>query len=750
MRRPTVPLYPLYRSLPLLLAGLSISLSAQTSEKSSAKSNGETNGFSGGWDPQAVLRAESFVKPPADVERIIMAPRVDISFENASPDRAWFLRSTGPDRGDIKDFGKPHVWLGGVQVDTQANRARSLTTSTARGLTLVNPKTGATSALEMPRNVHSVSSPVWSPTAAQVAFIANFHDASYAYVADASTGRSRQLGRTPLLATMVTSLAWTADGRHVLAVVVPSGRGPVPVLGDNGIEAGPQVRMTESKAVPQPVHFSLLQGPHDVAMLEYYGTGQLALLDVKSRTEQLIGTPRMFTEADISSDGQHVRVTHVTRPYSYVVPVRSFGTVQEVWDRNGRTLLTIATTPLRESNPRTAFGAGAGNAAANDTSRRSVQWNPLGPGLVYLQNIVSSGTNGGRGTTGVRYVSWRAPFGPNDTTTLYTGGSQLNGVAYSADGSTMFVNDSGAVIAVRVKDQSQRYRLPRGITLALRGGGFGGGAGGRGGAARDTSDPGRLNTTTGALGDTRVVLSSDGQSAYLSGTRAPGERWSDAGAASVGRSDRLSRRASARASSRARPTRTTSSSQRSTTTTRSSSTRTSRRPMIPDAYLRDAAAGTSREAHEQRRRRTRSDAARMCKRFQVTRPRDGVKFWVDVTLPRDWKPGTKLPGIIWFYPREYTSQADYDRSKYSDEHQPVPGRRRRRVRRRRRSSGSRRVTRSSSRTSRSSATPADERQLHARPRRRISTPCSTRSSMRASSIATRWASAATATARSAP
>ena len=52
------------------------------------------------------------------------------------------------------------------------------------------------------------------------------------------------------------------------------------------------------------------------------------------------------------------------------------------------------------------------------------------------------------------------------------------------------------------------------------------------------------------------------------------------------------------------------------------------------------------------------------KRFQVTRPRDGVKFWVDATMPRDWKPGSHAPGLIWFYPREYTSQIDYDHSRY--------------------------------------------------------------------------------------
>jgi dipeptidyl aminopeptidase/acylaminoacyl peptidase len=49
----------------------------------------------------------------------------------------------------------------------------------------------------------------------------------------------------------------------------------------------------------------------------------------------------------------------------------------------------------------------------------------------------------------------------------------------------------------------------------------------------------------------------------------------------------------------------------------------------------------------------------------VTRPRDGLRFFVEVTLPRDWRPGTKLPGIIWFYPREYATQSQYDQSKYS-------------------------------------------------------------------------------------
>ena len=48
------------------------------------------------------------------------------------------------------------------------------------------------------------------------------------------------------------------------------------------------------------------------------------------------------------------------------------------------------------------------------------------------------------------------------------------------------------------------------------------------------------------------------------------------------------------------------------------------------------------------------------KRLLVTRPRDDYKFYIDITLPRDYREGTRLPGIIWFYPTEFTTQAEYD------------------------------------------------------------------------------------------
>jgi dipeptidyl aminopeptidase/acylaminoacyl peptidase len=304
---------------------------------------------SAAWDPQQVLRTEKYVHPPALIERIITAPRVDISFTNASPDRKWFLRTVGPERGDVKFYGKAHINLAGLQIDTLANRARTVTMRDDRGIEIVDGRTGTVKAIEVP-NGTMATSPVWSPNGSQVAYIGSTKTASHVFVADAASGKSVQVTKAPLLATLVTSLAWTPDGKSVVAVLVPDNRGAKPTHGTDDIEDGPWVRFTESKKMPQVIHPALLEDPHDKALLAYYTTGQLALIDVKSKAVKKVGEPAMFRAVDVSPDGQYLRVTKMVEPFSYRVPIGNFGSVQELWDASGKMLTTLTKTPLREND----------------------------------------------------------------------------------------------------------------------------------------------------------------------------------------------------------------------------------------------------------------------------------------------------------------------------------------------------------------------------------------------------------------
>jgi dipeptidyl aminopeptidase/acylaminoacyl peptidase len=633
-----------------------------------------------GWNPQQVLRAETFVKPPANVEHMIVTPRTDIAFTTPSPDRKWFLKATGADRGDIDAYGKSHINLGGLQIDTKANRARTVTTSTHTGLTIVDPRTQTAKTIETPKGA-TISAQRWSPIASQIAYIASFDDASHIFVADAATGKSTQVTKTPVLATLVTSLDWTADGKSIVTTLVPDMRGPVPTHGKNGVEDGPEVRLTDSRALPQVIHPALLEDPHDKALLTYYTTGQLTIIDVKSKTARKIGSPAMIRAVDASPDGQYFRVTRMVEPFSYLVPVTNFGSVQELWDANGKVVATLGRTPLNEGgrggtgDPDVGPAGRGGQQTASDTGKRNIAWNPVGAGLVYMQSVFGSGApttslRAGRGQaqrpqpTSVRYVNWTAPFGPGDTKVLYEGSGRLTSIEFSPDGKTMFVADSGTVFAMHTSAPAKRYNLGAGVTLP--GGGFGGrgGGGGRGGAgaASDSAAGGALATRMGPRGEPVVMVGSDNKTVFLAGTRMPGAKWNtEAPRPWVDKLDfetgQRSRVFDSPADSYEELVTALDDDYGDYIYTKESPT------VIADAWLHAKSGSTTQITHAVDVGPEVSLAQH--KRIQVTRPRDGIKFWIDLTLPRDWKPGTRLPGIIWFYPREYTSQAEYDRSKYS-------------------------------------------------------------------------------------
>src|SRR5262249_5835425 len=141
--------------------------------------------------------------------------------------------------------------------------------------------------------------------------------------------------------------------------------------------------------------------------LEWHATGQIGIVDMATGAMTKFGTPNMITSVDMNPTGKYARVTRMTKPFSYIVPQSSFGSIEEIWDTTGQALAKMSerqlnlgvqadTGPVVARTNRQAVAAAAaaaqgggggrgGGGAAADNGKRELTWRADGQGFNYLQ-----------------------------------------------------------------------------------------------------------------------------------------------------------------------------------------------------------------------------------------------------------------------------------------------------------------------------------------------------------------------------
>ncbi len=625
-----------------------------------------------------VIKQDGYATPPPELASAVLAPRhLNVSIGSLNADKTWSLDEIGDGPVVMTTFSKPFHELGGVFIDHKANRSRTLTIRNNVGIQLISTADGAKKAIQIPAGLR-VSNATWSPDGKSVAYFGHSDTATHIYIADVATLKSRQLTKTPVLATLVTDFEFTEDSRHVAAVLVPEARAAMPAVPP--VPTGPTVLLAEPDKNRLRTYRSLMSTPHDFALLEWHATGQVALIDAATGAVKKVGAPAMVRAISPSPDGAYLRVTRMTKPFSYIVPVGNFGQIEELWDASGKVLAKLSERPINlgvqggdDDDDQPAGGRGGGAQAG----KREITWRPDGQGLSYLEQVPAPARNtanadaapaadapaadapqGGRRGGAARpdrLYQWTAPFDAASAKVIYEQTTRMSGVRYSPDMKWLFfqerqgTGDTATTIdaAVNLEKTSEKFTLARyrasdiyanpGSLAGVRGGGGGGGRGGGGGGGT-------------------VLLSGDGSSVFYQGTKydkdpdtVGPQTFVDKVAIRTGTKTRIFEGANKNAFERVVAI------------------------LNPDApsfiIARESPTEIAQNFRLEAGRRTQlthnedptPDLTKAkVERFTVSRP-DGMSFRVTVNLPADHVKGNKLPALFWFYPREYADQEAYDR-----------------------------------------------------------------------------------------
>jgi dipeptidyl aminopeptidase/acylaminoacyl peptidase len=646
-----------------------------------------------------ILAQESYATPPPELAAAITSPRwQNVSLSNLSPDKKWYLNQIGDGPVPMSTFSKPFHELGGVFIDFKANRARALTIGTNVGIQVISATDGTRKAIAVPPNAR-ITNATWSPDNSAIAYFVHTDDATHVWMTDLATNRPRQITQKPVLATLVTTFDFTKNGLQIAVVLIPDNRPPAPV--EPVAPAGPQVKVHDAKDRNRLRTFpSLVSTPYELSLLEWHSTGQLALVDVGTAPKdpkakpakavpgagvKKIGQPAMIRSLDLSPDGKFVRVVRMTRPFSYIVPVSNFGTIEEVWDVEGKALAKISDRPLNLGTAdATAADPSEPPAPGGQQGKREVAWREDGQGLTYLeQEPAPEGAAGARGARAGaaggarggdqaaggrgqapqrkdRLYQWLPPFEEKAAKVLFENNTRMNGLRFSPDMQTIFFRETSGTgttastveVAVNLAEPTQRYSLARfrnddpaanpGTLVGARPGGGQRGAGGGG--------------QRGGGGGGTVLVSADKASVYYQGTlndknpeQVGPKTFVDRVAIKTGEKKRLfesdNKDAYESVTSVIDPEAGRFVIERQSPTD------------VPQFLLVD---GSTRKPLTDNKDLFPDLTNAPKQRIMVERP-DGIKFPVYVMLPPGYQKGTKLPAIFWFYPREYENQDAIDR-----------------------------------------------------------------------------------------
>ena len=276
----------------------------------------------------------------------------------------------------LSELAQPMIALAGYRINPQSNGPHRPPRYV--GLTLKDIATGVEQPLPVPSGAY-LGFPQWSPDGRLFAVASYQPDGVELWLGDATSGVFYRLRNVALNAAFGPGFQRMPDSKKLLCQTLVPGRGKAPER--PRVPAGPGVQETQGKVVPTRTFQDLLADAFDEELFDYYATAQLVLVNASTAEAKLVGKPGLFRSFESSPDGQHILVERVRRPYSFNVPASFFPREVEALDLQGRLEFKIGRLPLAEEVP-------IGGVV---TGPRNTHWRPTAPATLVWVEVLDGG-----------------------------------------------------------------------------------------------------------------------------------------------------------------------------------------------------------------------------------------------------------------------------------------------------------------------------------------------------------------------
>ncbi|HLH39117.1 MAG TPA: prolyl oligopeptidase family serine peptidase [Bryobacteraceae bacterium] len=569
----------------------------------------------------------TYQKPPKEILDILNAPALPALAVN--PTRTYATLSETVRYPSIAEVSAPMLRLAGIRIDPRTNGLHLAPYNTS--ITLIKLPEATKMKVALPPGARA-SALRWSPDGKQFAFT-NITAVGpiELWLGDPATGKTHKIENVRINAVLGEPIEWLQDNKTLIVKTVPVNRGPAPR--EPLVPPGPTVQESDGHAIGVATYEDLLENPHDEDLFEYYATSQLVKVDARTGAATPIGKPGLLDEVSPSPDGSHLLITREHRPFSYLHPYREFPKEVEVWSPGGAVEYKVASLPLPARIP----------LGGVQTGPRQIRWVANQPATIFWVEALDGGNPKEKVPHRDRIVAIQAPF-KGQPVEVFKTEERFAGIQFGKD--FALVEDQARISRllrtfeidpskpgsqpklIWSRNAQDRYKDPgRPVEKVQRAGRGGGGFFG----------PSGSDSTLLQNGET-ILLQGDGASPQ--GDHPFLDRFD----LNTLQSERIFQSAP----DKYEVVEAVLDDQGKTFITRREST-----TEPPNYFLHSGGSEKALTNFTDPAPRIR----RITKQLVTYKRADGVPLSMELYLPPDYKPGTRLPAVMWAYPREYNDAA---------------------------------------------------------------------------------------------
>jgi dipeptidyl aminopeptidase/acylaminoacyl peptidase len=206
----------------------------------------------------------------------------------------------------------------------------------------------------------------FSPDDQKLAFVHSSTKGLELWYIDLKTLQAKRIPTPqPLNASLGQPFVWTDDSQHLLLSLLPAKRLSL-IDPASQLPQGPIISISDGQKAPNRTYQDLLKNPTDEHNFTALATSELWELDLKGKGKPWLPQAAIYEDWTLSPDGKYVLVSTVKRPFSYLVPYSRFANEQAVYDRKGKLVKLVNDVPLSESLPK--------GFMAVRTGKRNLMW----------------------------------------------------------------------------------------------------------------------------------------------------------------------------------------------------------------------------------------------------------------------------------------------------------------------------------------------------------------------------------------